>query len=444
MDRSEWPSDGPSPCAAAAPDVVAAVRLGQQIHDSRVRWRGPDARDRWSLRLGALGFVISAGALAAVTDWGSFRPAVFGLAIAALAVASTIELEVGSASAVPTEPVVVAMLLMLPAGAVPIAVVVAMVAGNLYARVRRQRREPLAVAACSSFFVIGPAAVVQVVGLGPAGPRWWAVIAVAFVAQVVSDLAISWWRNCFGLGLDLSELTGMLRWSYSVDVLLVPVGVTAVLATHGAPVALLLALCPAGLIAFLARDRSEHIDTLISLGSAYSDASDQARRDALSGLGNRLAWDEALASQVAAGREPTGVLMLDVDHLKEINDRYGHELGDRLLVSVADVIRQVLPARGLACRLGGDEFGILIVGATPAELEQLADEVEDGLAQHPQIGDRPISASAGFATAPGGQVLQAARDADRAMYRTKQARRAATPSTVISLIDPLDPLEEAI
>jgi diguanylate cyclase (GGDEF)-like protein len=149
-----------------------------------------------------------------------------------------------------------------------------------------------------------------------------------------------------------------------------------------------------------------------------------ARRDALTGLSNRLAWDEALAQaqqQVDAGSSVT-VLTLDVDGLKRVNDTCGHEAGDDLLQRCADVLRAHGRHDDVCVRLGGDEFAILMHHAGKFAHHRLA-------VLSAQLGgatscERSVAASLGMATAlPHGSVADAVREADALMYAAKRARR---------------------
>ena len=154
-----------------------------------------------------------------------------------------------------------------------------------------------------------------------------------------------------------------------------------------------------------------------------------ARRDALTGLGNRLSWDEALADfqdEVDAGRSAT-LITLDVDGLKELNDSCGHDAGDDLLRRCANTLRTHVRETDISVRLGGDEFAVLLpmVGA-------LADArvatLREAFATRTSC-QRFVGASLGSATVhPGGSVADAVREADAATYAAKRSRRAARTS----------------
>jgi diguanylate cyclase (GGDEF)-like protein/PAS domain S-box-containing protein len=155
--------------------------------------------------------------------------------------------------------------------------------------------------------------------------------------------------------------------------------------------------------------------------------------DALTLLPNRLLFidtlDEALGRATASGA-PVGVLFLDLDHFKLINDSLGHHKGDELLRAVAPRLRSGLRPGDIVARFGGDEFGILV--------EQLSDERE-AMAIADRVStafDRPfqlsgvehfITASVGIAVAhpggPGADADSLIRDADAAMYRAKEKGR---------------------
>jgi diguanylate cyclase len=90
----------------------------------------------------------------------------------------------------------------------------------------------------------------------------------------------------------------------------------------------------------------------------------QALYDPLTGLGNRRWFLEQLAEVIAAG--PAGglaVLLLDLDRFKEVNDTLGHQVGDRLLLEVAERLVAATAGTGPVARLGGDEFAVLALGA---------------------------------------------------------------------------------
>ncbi|WP_240675284.1 sensor domain-containing diguanylate cyclase [Cellulomonas endophytica] len=152
--------------------------------------------------------------------------------------------------------------------------------------------------------------------------------------------------------------------------------------------------------------------------------------DPLTGLGNRRVADQAAAAALASGEE-TVIVMCDVDGLKRVNDELGHETGDDLLRSVADVLRRV--ADGLpgttAARIGGDEFCLVVQGQPRAAVSEV-------LARTTEEFPLPHGASISFgiaSTAVAGAVSarHLFRRADAAQYRAKRARyrarRAAAP-----------------
>jgi diguanylate cyclase (GGDEF)-like protein len=164
------------------------------------------------------------------------------------------------------------------------------------------------------------------------------------------------------------------------------------------------------------------------------------RRDPLTGLANRSALHAAIADQRAghasggdeAGR--FGVLLLDLDRFKNVNDALGHGVGDRLLVEVAARLRGAVGPRDLVARLGGDEFAVLAPQLSGiAEARALAGAVAAALAEPVRLDGLPldVSGSIGVAVYPdhGEDVATLIRCADVAMY---DAKHRAAPVAVYS------------
>jgi diguanylate cyclase (GGDEF)-like protein len=153
-----------------------------------------------------------------------------------------------------------------------------------------------------------------------------------------------------------------------------------------------------------------------------------ATHDPLTGLPNRHAFvarvDRELAR--AARDQVTGLLFVDLDRFKQVNDRYGHLTGDRLLVAVARRIRATLRPFDTLGRLGGDELGIMCEVASPHDATRLAERIVDVVGEPFPIDDEilTIGASVGVATAAPGTSLSSSEliaAADHAMYRAKRA-----------------------
>ena len=158
-----------------------------------------------------------------------------------------------------------------------------------------------------------------------------------------------------------------------------------------------------------------------------------ALHDSLTGLPNRASFHDRvdLALERARGRtqSPFAVLFLDLDRFKLINDGYGHQAGDRLLVEIAHRLRRAVRPGDTVARLGGDEFTVLLPDIKgPDEAVTVAKRIHDALSSPFQVGDQEVftSASTGIAISSDrydgpDEIL---RDADIAMYRAKAEGRA--------------------
>ena len=161
----------------------------------------------------------------------------------------------------------------------------------------------------------------------------------------------------------------------------------------------------------------------------YEEARNQADRDQLTGFFNHRFLHERLGEEIVRAqrnRAPLGLLMLDVDDFKLVNDTFGHLFGDRVLQWAAEVIRATLRLPDVPARYGGDEFAILLPDADTDAAEQVGARIGAAFAarsfEWDGRGPLPISVSIGAASFPAearsGQQLIAS--ADRALYRRKQ------------------------
>ena len=159
----------------------------------------------------------------------------------------------------------------------------------------------------------------------------------------------------------------------------------------------------------------------------------QALTDELTGLRNRRflisVLDDYFAGRAdaTAGDDRLALLLIDLDHFKEINDSFGHPTGDEILKSLGPRIQGLLRSSDVLARLGGDEFGVVLTGADVQYSTTVAERITDQLegSFHLDVASLYLSASIGIAVAPdhARNSAELFRCADVAMYRAKVARR---------------------
>lgn len=170
------------------------------------------------------------------------------------------------------------------------------------------------------------------------------------------------------------------------------------------------------------------IANLLSGALARREYFRRASEDELTATGSRFALQLALAEAEARAREtglPFGILLIDIDRFKEINDDYGHLVGDEILKDVARVLRERLRALDSVSRYGGDEFVVVLPDTAAPEALRLGDELRELVKRRrfAAIADS-ISVSLGVAdSAPDQTANEALRRADLALYRSKHEGR---------------------
>lgn len=157
-----------------------------------------------------------------------------------------------------------------------------------------------------------------------------------------------------------------------------------------------------------------------------------AYEDALTGLANRHAlqmhWDAMHAGKVAEVPKRQALLLFDLDGFKQVNDRYGHDVGDGLLIIVAEEIKRCCRQQDFVCRLGGDEFLILLSDfSDTAVVEKICRDIEAAFTTPFIVGEHSLSlgASIGISLYPeqATSLRELFKKADQALYRLKRSRK---------------------
>jgi diguanylate cyclase (GGDEF)-like protein len=167
-------------------------------------------------------------------------------------------------------------------------------------------------------------------------------------------------------------------------------------------------------------------DSLRATAHRLNQTEELTRTDELTGLTNRRGFQAHLADRHRNGAlAHRGLLLIDCDHFKAINDMHGHLAGDRVLQGVANILRSASGPDDLACRIGGDEFCMLVRADTPADLLRIANFIvgtahalDELKTQPPQIATLSIGATL---VTPDGQWDDWYGSADAALYRAKRA-----------------------
>jgi diguanylate cyclase (GGDEF)-like protein len=351
---------------------------------------------------------------------------------AAYAIAYGIQFDVGPGSAVPTQLVFVPMLVMLPPTLIPLAAGIGILlrAGwdrNACTCPAVQRPFVLFL---SAWYTLGPVCVLLAFGGEQLG---WSILLLALATQIVIDASVNMLRVHVALGFPARPLAFSLAWTYLADIALTPVAFTAAAPDSvGRAAAAMSVLTLIGFLALLAGDRKRHLEQTSSLTDAYRDAAARARRDPLTGLGNRLSWEEGLRG-IGEGRR-AAVILLDVNGLKAANDTRGHAFGDTILTEVAAILRKSAPQATAIARLGGDEFGILLTDDHAEGHRHTARYLRSLFAMHPGVDGHQLSAAIGSqATPPLPDLETVLARADVAVYADKAAgaRDLAAPAHAV-------------
>ncbi len=189
---------------------------------------------------------------------------------------------------------------------------------------------------------------------------------------------------------------------------------------------------PASMLHFWQAERLRAANTALAqardqLADAYARLQHQARRDGLTGLLNRAAFLAELGALSRAGAHG-GLLFLDIDHFKSVNDRFGHAAGDEALALVGRLLSRLSRAGDLVGRLGGEEFAVFLPDATPERMLDHSQTIREAVAAIDLRTPAGIRIALGisigaFHCAPRFDPAEALAASDRNLYRAKSAGR---------------------
>ena len=158
-------------------------------------------------------------------------------------------------------------------------------------------------------------------------------------------------------------------------------------------------------------------------------------RDPVTGMKNRRGLDatlQALFPRTQRYREPLSVVLLDIDHFKQINDRFGHLVGDETINAVGRIISKSRPEHAVAGRWGGEEFLMICPGTSAAQARDYAELLRQAIERESPARCKPVTASLGVAVwQPGDTPERLMNRADQALYGAKNAGR----NTVVMAAD---------
>lgn len=140
--------------------------------------------------------------------------------------------------------------------------------------------------------------------------------------------------------------------------------------------------------------------------------------DDLTELKNRRAFEKDANELSERGGYPFGILSIDANQLKMVNDAYGHQQGDVFLKEIADSMEEIF-GKEHSYRFGGDEFAVILAGRDPKEIPDLIKAFKGSL-QKKKVEENQISAAVGYAACPDGKYLEALKEADKRMYEDKK------------------------
>jgi diguanylate cyclase (GGDEF)-like protein len=328
-------------------------------------------------------------------------------------------------SAVPTEPVLIGLLFLMPIRLVPLCVLFAIAMPWPFGRrlVDDDENPPLrrtAIKVIAGWHSAGPVAVLMIAGTQPVEYSRWPVYALAFAAQYVIEVVTAVTR-LYSLRLPIRLLVRPMTWTMAIDMLLAPLALASVVSMVSVWGEVLLLATPVLLMRVLATDRNGHMENTAM-------ARTEARIDPLTGLANRRAWYETVVAMQAAttdGVSAVTIVVADLDRLKVANDTLGHQVGDQLIAAMGRVLLESAPTDALCARLGGDEFGVAVIRplAEPTA-ESLIVAIRAALDRQPTVSGFTLSASLGAASCPpGSSVTIAEQEADRAASLDKRLRK---------------------
>lgn len=185
--------------------------------------------------------------------------------------------------------------------------------------------------------------------------------------------------------------------------------------------------------ALLQRSETSHtekLDMVLGLYDLYADAMGQAITDRMTGLGSKAYLEQRLGEQLDHARrhdQPLTLILLDLDHFKQINDTHGHVVGDQVLGGVGYVIRGQLRLSDVAGRFGGEEFAVMLpdtdLDGAVILAERLRKAIESWTLERP-AGGLSVTASLGVALLdPAMSAVDLVDAADRALYLAKRSGR---------------------
>lgn len=179
-----------------------------------------------------------------------------------------------------------------------------------------------------------------------------------------------------------------------------------------------------------AHSEAEQLRTNVEQGQIRAHAALQASlRDPLTGIGNRRALDQRLADWADSTlRQPLAVALLDIDHFKSVNDKYGHDVGDSVLCTMSGLLVDCVRSDDVVSRTGGEEFVVLLFACTLDRAIEVANRLHMSVSNHDwsaSLGDdRQVTVSVGLTMATDDDDVETVvKRADEAMYRAKRNGR---------------------